>query len=97
MTTFVYTGNNTLKQREAENVPLPELEDDDLEESETEEQIYTQENIDVCETFCHFKSFSYSPVLWGKRVQGLIWGPGVGGIYHSIYQGRSPFLWKRPS
>ncbi|XP_060582779.1 kinesin-like protein KIF20A [Ruditapes philippinarum] len=38
--------NNTLKQREAENVPLPELEDDDLEESETEEQIYTQENID---------------------------------------------------
>ena len=49
MTCFIYTENNRLKQREAENVPLPD--DDDLDESETDEQIYTQENIDVREIF----------------------------------------------
>jgi hypothetical protein len=68
MTTFVYTGNNTLKQREAENVPLPELEDDDLEESETEEQIYTQENIDVCQFFISFLDFFRQ-----SRARGNIW------------------------
>ena len=42
-----FLASHKLKLHAAENIPVPDEDDDDLEEGESGEEVYTQENINV--------------------------------------------------
>ena len=42
-----FSASHKLKLHAAENIPVPDEDDDDLEEGESGEEVYTQENINV--------------------------------------------------